>query len=97
MIGNSSSGLVEAPSFRLPVVNIGIRQDRRIRGNNVIDVGYSVPEIVAAIKKALSREFVTGIQVCKNPYGTGKTGMKIARILGECEINSGILQKRLAY
>lgn len=97
MIGNSSSGLVEAPSFRLPVVNIGTRQSGRIRAKNVIDVGYSVPEIAAAIKRALSREFIAEIQDCKNPYGDGKTGAKIAAVLSKCKINSGIVQKRLAY
>jgi UDP-hydrolysing UDP-N-acetyl-D-glucosamine 2-epimerase len=97
MIGNSSSGLVEAPSFRLPAINIGTRQSGRIRAKNVIDVGYSVPEIVAAIKRALSREFVAEIQDCKNPFGDGKTGAKIARILGKRKIDSAILQKRLAY
>jgi UDP-N-acetylglucosamine 2-epimerase (non-hydrolysing)/GDP/UDP-N,N'-diacetylbacillosamine 2-epimerase (hydrolysing) len=97
MIGNSSSGLVEAPSFKLPAVNIGTRQSGRIRAKNVIDVGYSVPEIVAAIKRALSREFLAEIEDCKNPYGDGKTGAKIASVLGECKIDSDILQKRLAY
>jgi UDP-hydrolysing UDP-N-acetyl-D-glucosamine 2-epimerase len=97
MIGNSSSGLVEAPSFRLPAVNIGTRQNGRIRAKNVIDVGYSVPEIVAAIKRALSKEFVTEIQDCKNPFGNGKTGPRIANLLSRCKIDSRILQKRLAY
>jgi len=97
MIGNSSSGLVEAPSFRLPAVNIGTRQSGRIRAKNVIDVGYSVPEIVAAIKRALDREFVTEIQDCKNPFGNGNTGPKIANVLSRCKIDSSILQKRLAY
>jgi UDP-N-acetylglucosamine 2-epimerase (non-hydrolysing)/GDP/UDP-N,N'-diacetylbacillosamine 2-epimerase (hydrolysing) len=97
IIGNSSSGLAEAPSFRLPVVNVGTRQSGRIRAKNVIDVGYDTTEIVAAIEKALSKEFTTRIKNCVNPYGDGKTGSKIAAILGTLEINSGILQKRLAY
>jgi UDP-hydrolysing UDP-N-acetyl-D-glucosamine 2-epimerase len=97
IIGNSSSGLVEAPSFKLPAVNIGTRQSGRIRAKNVIDAGYSVPEIVDAIKRALSREYVDAIQNTKNPFGDGKTGAKIASVLGECKIDSDILQKRLAY
>jgi UDP-N-acetylglucosamine 2-epimerase (non-hydrolysing)/GDP/UDP-N,N'-diacetylbacillosamine 2-epimerase (hydrolysing) len=97
MIGNSSSGLVEAPSFKLPAVNIGTRQSGRIRAENVIDVGYSVPEIVAAIKKALSKEFIAEIQECRNPFGDGKTGPKIANVLSRCKIDSHILQKRLTY
>ena len=54
MIGNSSSGILEAPSFRLPVVNIGDRQAGRIRAENVIDVSHSVDEIRAAIRRAIS-------------------------------------------
>jgi GDP/UDP-N,N'-diacetylbacillosamine 2-epimerase (hydrolysing) len=97
MIGNSSSGLTEAPSFKLPVVNIGTRQSGRIRAKNVIDVGYSAPEIIAAIKRALSREFATEIRDSKNPFGSGRTGPKIANVLSRCKIDSRILQKRLAY
>lgn len=97
MIGNSSSGLVEAPSFRLPMVNVGTRQSGRVRAKNVIDVDYEVSEIIAAIKKALSKEFATEIQDCKNPYGSGKTGQQIVNILDRCKIDSSILQKKLAY
>ena len=97
MVGNSSSGIVEAPSFRLPVVNIGTRQSGRLRANNIIDVDYNVSEIVAAIKRALSKKFVTEIQDCKNPYGGGKTGWQIADILSRYKIDSRILQKKLAY
>jgi UDP-N-acetylglucosamine 2-epimerase (non-hydrolysing)/GDP/UDP-N,N'-diacetylbacillosamine 2-epimerase (hydrolysing) len=97
MVGNSSSGIVEAPSFRLPVVNVGTRQSGRLRANNIIDVDYNVSEIVAAIKRALSKKFVTEIQDCKNPYGGGKTGWQIADILSRYKIDSRILQKKLAY
>jgi UDP-hydrolysing UDP-N-acetyl-D-glucosamine 2-epimerase len=55
MIGNSSSGIIEAPSFHLPVVSIGTRQKGRERSTNVIDVGYNREEIVEAVKKALHR------------------------------------------
>jgi len=97
MIGNSSCGLTEAPSFKLPAINIGTRQRGRLRAKNVIDVDYDVSEIVAAIKKALSREFTMKIKDCENPYGDGKTGLRIAHVLRKCKIDSNILQKKLAY
>jgi len=97
MIGNSSSGLVEAPSLNLPVVNIGTRQTGRIRSKNVMDVDYDASRIFAAIKKALSKEFVAEIKNTKNPYGEGKTGAKISAILAQLKIDSHVLQKRLSY
>lgn len=57
MVGNSSSGILEAPFFGLPVVNIGIRQQGRIRQMNVIDVGYNTVDIISGMKKALSKDF----------------------------------------
>jgi len=57
MVGNSSSGLTEAPSFRLPVVNIGDRQRGRVRAANVIDVSCSRAAILRGIMKAISRVF----------------------------------------
>jgi UDP-hydrolysing UDP-N-acetyl-D-glucosamine 2-epimerase len=72
MVGNSSSGLIEAPSFKLPVVNIGTRQHGRIRAANVIDVGYSSTEILSGIKKALSVKFQQSLKDLVNPYGSGK-------------------------
>jgi GDP/UDP-N,N'-diacetylbacillosamine 2-epimerase (hydrolysing) len=71
MVGNSSSQLIEAPSFKLPVVNIGTRQRGRIRAENVIDVGYSREEIIRGIQKALDPAFRDGLRNLRNPYGTG--------------------------
>ena len=77
-IGNSSSGIIEAPSFGLPVVNIGSRQEGRQRADNVIDVNYNKEEIKAAIKKALYDEnFKKKAKNCKNPYGDGNAAIKI--------------------
>ena len=83
LVGNSSAGIIEAPSFGLPVVNIGTRQIGREKAENVIDVGYSRKEILEAIRKALSPEFKSIAKSSKNPYGDGKTGCRIARILEE--------------
>ncbi len=68
MIGNSSSGIWEAPSFDLPVINIGRRQEDRLRAANVIDVGYDLDSLSTAIKKAMSAEFRESLKGLKNPY-----------------------------
>ncbi|MFQ5866773.1 MAG: UDP-N-acetylglucosamine 2-epimerase [bacterium] len=95
LVGNSSSGIVEAPSFRLPVVNIGIRQFDRERAGNVIDVEHSKVEIIKGIKRALSESFKAKMKNCLNPYGDGKTSKRIVKILSQLEINDNLLQKRL--
>jgi len=74
MIGNSSSGLVEAPSFSMPVVNIGNRQQGRMKGKNIFDVGYTHTEINKGIKHALSWDRSVS---CFNPYGNGNSSLKI--------------------
>ena len=82
MVGNSSSGLIEAPSFELPVVNIGDRQKGRIIAANVIDVPTCDKNILeTAMDKAVSKEFRDSIQGLKNPYGKGQTSEKIVEIL----------------
>jgi len=98
MVGNSSSGIIEAPSFGLPVVNIGTRQEGRQRAENVIDVDYDKEQIKAAIKKALYDEvFKEKIKNCKNPYGDGKAGVRIADILSKIKIDKRLLQKNITY
>ena len=98
MVGNSSSGIVEAPSFGLPVVNIGIRQEGRERGKNVIDVGHDKQEITRAIEKALTdKEFLKEVKKCENPYGDGKASQRITDILSEIEITPKLLQKKITY
>lgn len=68
MVGNSSSGIIEAPSFKLPVVNIGMRQEGRLRAENVIDVDCSEDAILAGIKKAIHPLFGNQISGLVNPY-----------------------------
>ncbi len=98
MVGNSSSGIIEAPSFGLPVVNIGSRQQGRQRVENVIDVGHVKEEIKAAIKKALyDEDFKEKVKNCKNPYGDGKAGVRIADILSKIKKDKKLLQKKLSY
>ena len=68
LIGNSSSGIWESSSFKIPTINIGSRQEGRIRSKNVIDVDYDVSEIKKAISKGLSPKFRQSIKYIKNPY-----------------------------
>ena len=98
LIGNSSSGIIEASSFHLPVVNIGIRQEGRQRTNNVSDVVSDKEKIIEAINTALyDKAFKQKVNECVNPYGDGKTGLRIAEVLAGIEINQKLLQKMITY
>lgn len=99
MVGNSSSGIIEAPSFKLPVVNIGNRQKGRLRALNIIDVGYSKEEILSGIRKALYDEsFRKELKNTKNLYGEGDTSKKIVSVLKTVDINNkNFLMKKLTY
>lgn len=94
MVGNSSSGIIEAPSFKLPVVNIGNRQQCRDRAINVIDVRHDCIKIKKCIEHAISDGFKEKIKNCVNPYGDGNTCKKIIEILSEVDISTEILQKK---
>jgi UDP-N-acetylglucosamine 2-epimerase len=94
MVGNSSSGIIEAASFKLPVVNIGNRQSGRLRGKNVIDVGYAPTEIADGMKKALSAEFKASLSDLVNPYGDGRAAERIIHKLREIKLDKALLLKR---
>lgn len=81
MIGNSSSGLIEASSFKLPVVNIGNRQRGRVRGPNVVDVGYETDSILGGMEKVLARGFRARFCRGENPYYSGGASRKIIAAL----------------
>jgi len=93
MLGNSSSGLCEAPSFKLPVVSIGIRQKGRMHAKNVIEVGDSAEAIAKGLDKALSDSFRRSLKDLENPYHGSNVSAKIARVLREVDISDKILQK----
>ena len=94
-VGNSSSGIKETPVFGCPTVNIGTRQQGRLRGSNVIDANYDEEEIYQSIKKCLYDEDFR--LVCKNtvnPYGGGNAGNLIASSLANVDLNpKNILRK----
>lgn len=94
MVGNSSSGVLEAASFRLPVVNIGNRQRGRIKGANVIDVGYNKESIIKGIQKVLDPHFRKSLQNSSNLYESGSSSGKILEVLKQISIDSKFLIKR---
>jgi UDP-hydrolysing UDP-N-acetyl-D-glucosamine 2-epimerase len=94
MVGNSSSGIIEAPSFKLPVVNIGDRQRGRLRARNVVDVpAVTSASIKHAIRTALSGRFRRSLNGLKNPYGRRHAGRTIARRLAVVPLNQRLLVK----
>lgn len=96
IVGNSSSGIIEAPSFKLPAVNIGYRQQGREKALNVIDVDYNKEEIKEAILKSIyDEEFIDIVQNSENPYGDGKTSQKVVKILRDIKLNQELLEKKL--
>ncbi len=95
MVGNSSAGILEAPSMGLPVVNIGIRQRGREHGDNVIFTEYDAGEIAAAITRATTDEGFRGLVAQRRtPYGDGKAGQRIAEVLRTVELGRGLLDKK---
>jgi len=93
IVGNSSSGIHESPTFGIPAVNIGSRQQGRERASNVIDVSYEKESIKAGIEKALfDVEYRESVNNISNPYGDGKSAKKIVELLKTVNLQ-GIVQK----
>jgi UDP-hydrolysing UDP-N-acetyl-D-glucosamine 2-epimerase len=87
-VGNSSSGIKETPVFGCPTVNIGSRQQGRLRADNVIDAGYNADEVYAAVKKCLfDEDFRTVCANSDNPYGGGNAGQLIAESLAAVNLD----------
>lgn len=100
IIGNSSSGIIEAPSFGIPTVNIGNRQEGRLKPESIIQVDYSTEEIIKGINKALfNREFLNQIKDFKNPYGDGNTSNYVVQAFKEIIKlpKEKLLKKKLSF
>lgn len=98
LIGNSSCGILEAPSFRLPAINIGDRQRGRMRACNVIDVKPDGQQIIKAVNKAMTdKKFRESLSKCVNPYGDGHSSERIVKILEEVELGASLLDKKITY
>ena len=93
MVGNSSSGIVEAASFKLPVVNIGNRQKGRVQGKNIINVAPTKGEIQEGIARAVSPEFRAGLDDLINPYGDGTASDLIVNALKNVTLDDSFLKK----
>lgn len=94
MVGNSSSGIGEAPSFELPVVNIGDRQRGRFRAEHVIDCENGVEPIASAIQQAFDPGFKESLQGMTNPFGDGNASARIVDILEKAELGEDLLKKK---
>jgi GDP/UDP-N,N'-diacetylbacillosamine 2-epimerase (hydrolysing) len=98
IIGNSSSGILEAPFFNIPTINLGNRQDGRERSKSVIDSDFDLTSIRHSINIAISNEFKDFIRENnKSLYGDGKSTTRILRILSNTVLNEGLLNKRITY
>ncbi len=96
LIGNSSSGIMEAASFPVPAVNIGLRQQGRERARNVLDAAPEARSILDAIGRARSTEFRRSLAGMENPYGEGCASEKIVRVLSTIPLSRELLMKRHA-
>ena len=94
LVGNSSSGIIEAASLGLPVVNIGIRQKGRDHAANVVDIPASASDIRAAITRARSPQFRKTLQNLDNPYGDGYASNRILKLLTTVPLGEALLFKR---
>lgn len=98
IVGNSSSGLLEAPTFKTPAVNLGRRQIGREQGINVINVDFEENKIFNALQKALSREFREYLDInCVNPYGDGKSTERILEIISNSTVDNKLIVKDITY
>ena len=98
LVGNSSSGKMEAPFLKIPSINIGTRQSGRPKTISVIDVSYKKSEIKNAIKMAMNdKSFLQKIKVQKSLYGNGTSSKKIIRILETINLDKIPIQKKLTY
>lgn len=97
IIGNSSSGIVEAASIKVPVINLGNRQKGKIKPENVIDCKFNIKQITLAFKKIKTNSFLDMISKMKNPYEKKLKKNLISKIILEKIKNKNILKKRFIF
>ena len=93
VIGNSSSGLLEVPSFKKGTINLGKRQDGRLKANSIIDSDFNKNNILKAVKKLYSKSFQEKLYLSSNPYGAPGASLKIHNKITTIPLNS-VLQKK---
>ena len=98
LVGNSSSGIHEASSFKKPVINIGTRQNGRLRSKNIIDVDYSHKKIFKKLKMLNNvKKYKKITSRLTNPYAIKNTSMKIVNIIKKIDISENAIQKKITY
>ncbi len=97
-VGNSSSGIKETPVFGCPTVNIGSRQEGRLRATNVLDVGYDSAEINAAVERCLFDEsFRERCRTVVNPYGDGNASLRVIEVLSAVALDEKLITKKTVF
>ncbi len=98
LLGNSSAGILEAPLLKLPVVNVGNRQQGRLHAGSVQFVQHDKDQIIQAVQRAVfDAEYRTSVSACINPYGDGKSSKRIAEILATIPLDDRLLIKDITY
>ncbi len=98
LLGNSSSGIIEAPSLGLPVVNIGARQRGRAHANNVVFVDNKKDQILDGIKRSVTdQDYIKSVKTIKNPYGDGNSASKIVEVLRTIALDDRLIYKNITY
>ena len=94
MIGNSSSGIMETPSFALPTVNVGMRQQGRERARNLLDAAPTRADILDKVAIARTPQFRQSLVGMQNPYGDGHASEKIVSVLNSVPLGEALLVKK---
>lgn len=98
LVGNSSAGIIETPFLHIPSINIGTRQNGRLRAESIIDVNYDKNQIKKALMKVIwNKSFRKRVKNCKSLYGDGFASKRIVKILENLKIENIPIQKKLAY
>ena len=98
LIGNSSCGILEAPSFKIPVINIGNRQRGRMQASNILNVNANKNAILKKIKFVFSnKNYRKNLKNCINPYGDGKSSERIIKVLKKIKLGKNLLDKKITY
>ena len=97
VIGNSSSGIIAAPYFKIPTINIGNRQSGRLRHSSIIDVDYSLEAISGGIRQALSSEFRSSLANMNYMFGDGHAAERMVTIIEKTKINQRLIAKRRVF
>tara|TARA_B110001454_G_scaffold196684_1_gene199709 strand:- start:2122 stop:3267 length:1146 start_codon:yes stop_codon:yes gene_type:complete len=98
LVGNSSSGIIEAPFLKIPSINIGTRQTGRTSSTSILNVGYDESQIKKAILKSLNdKKFLKTVKNTQSLYGNGNTAKKIVKILEDINLKKISTQKKLMY